>query len=152
MGASNVLSSPSLSGSNNIAIGNQTYQGLTTGNGNTSVGHTSGLNMTTGVANTSLGYQTLATNVTGTKNTAIGSRSLLSATGSNNTAIGSDTETGAFNNCIVIGQGAFATGSGQLVIGSAATPIVGLTNAPAAQTHYLPVTINGVAYRLLLTV
>ena len=73
------------------------------------------------------------------------------ATGANNTAIGSDTETGAFNNCIIIGQGATATGSGQLVIGSVTSPVGPVTNAVAAQSHYLPVTINGVVYKLLLS-
>jgi hypothetical protein len=152
MGSGSVLNSASLSGSYNIVIGNASYQNLTTGNNNTSVGHLAGQNMTTGANNTSLGYNTLANNITGLKNTAIGGRSMASATGSNNTAIGSDTGTGAFNDCIVIGQGATATGSGQLVIGSLATPVGPVVLSTETQTHYLPVTINGVAYKLLLTV
>ena len=83
------LSSGSLSGGNNTAIGDQALYSNTSGAQVTGVGALSLANNSTGIDNTGLGYASLVSNTTGNYNTALGRSALNSnTTASNNTAIG----------------------------------------------------------------
>jgi hypothetical protein len=89
VGAS-ALNNGSLSGGENVGLGYNSAQGLTTGVRNTILGSQSGQNLTTGSDNILIGYRTVynATS-TGSNNVAVGSQSLYSnTTASNNTAVG----------------------------------------------------------------
>jgi len=84
------LNNGSLSGGENVGLGYNSAQGLTTGVRNTILGSQSGQNLTTGSDNILIGYRTVynATS-TGSNNVAVGSQSLYSnTTGSSNTAVG----------------------------------------------------------------
>lgn len=167
-------------GENSVAVGllsGQTNQGqfcvaiggvageTSQGQGSTAVGFEAG-NASQGVnsvavgnaaGGTNLGNDTVAVgfhaclNGDGGTNVCVGTNSCANfVIGTNNTAVGDSTSIGTgFNNCIVIGAGATATGSGQLVVASAAHPIPTVGTAGAI-TQYLPVTLNGVNYKLAL--
>jgi hypothetical protein len=82
------LSSGSLSGANNTAIGSTSMDVNTTGAGNTALGsNTLGLN-TTGSDNVAVGVSSLGYNVSGNQNTAVGRSALALNTAFNNTAVG----------------------------------------------------------------
>jgi hypothetical protein len=84
------LNNGSLSGGENVGLGYNSAQGLTTGVRNTILGSQSGQNLTTGSDNILIGYRTVynATS-TGSNNVAVGSQSLYSnTTASENTAVG----------------------------------------------------------------
>ena len=123
----NALASASLSGDQNVGIGNTalfanttggagTAIGMyalalnTTGNYNTGLGHSALYNNTTASDNTAVGYQTGYSNTTGTFNTFVGSRGAgySNTTASQNTFIGDyagrATTTGGLNT--FLGQGA----------------------------------------------
>ena len=51
----------------------------------------------------------------------------------------------------MLGRGATATASNQFVVGSVAYNAGTVTNAPATQTHYWTVKINGTDYKILLS-
>jgi hypothetical protein len=133
------LNNGSLSGGENVGLGYNSAQGLTTGVRNTILGSQSGQNLTTGSDNILIGYRTVynATS-TGSNNVAVGSQSLYSnTTASNCTAVGyqaaySNTtgEITAFgrragyanttaNACVYVGDssGLAATGSSNTFIG-----------------------------------
>ena len=79
-----------MSGGENVGLGYNSAQGLTTGVRNTILGSQSGQNLTTGSDNILIGYRTVynATS-TGSNNVAVGSQSLYSnTTSSSNTAVG----------------------------------------------------------------
>jgi hypothetical protein len=113
------LNNGSLSGGENVGLGYNSAQGLTTGVRNTILGSQSGQNLTTGSDNILIGYRTVynATS-TGSNNVAVGSQSLYSnTTASNNTAVGyqagySNT-TGIESVYIGQGSGYSATTNGQ---------------------------------------
>jgi hypothetical protein len=66
------LSSGSLSGGYNTALGSEVLINNTTGNSNTSVGYASLYDNTTGASNTAVGRQALRFNTTASNNTAVG--------------------------------------------------------------------------------
>jgi len=88
------LSSGSLSGDYNVAIGNFSLAGNTTASGNVSVGRSTLGNNQTGSANTAIGsydgttLPALYYNTSGSYNTATGVGALGNTTSSNNTAVG----------------------------------------------------------------
>ena len=129
-------------GDGNTYVGKGTGAGGTTGYWNSMLGTGSGALVTQGYKMAAFGYEALAAATTGYGDTAIGFRALLASTGNENTALGqlagSTATTGSNNifigansgvsagsetaaNCVVIGYGATATGSNQVVLGNAST-------------------------------
>jgi trimeric autotransporter adhesin len=95
VGASNValgnatLSSGSLSGSFNTAIGSLVLQNNTTGCRNTAIGDVALGSNTTGCQNVAVGRRSLNSNTTATNNTAVGYETLYSnSTGESNVGVG----------------------------------------------------------------
>ena len=102
---------------------------------------------------TALGQGAGSSNTTGDANIFVGvGAGSDNTTGVNNTIIGVNTLTGNFSGSTIIGRQAIATGNNQFVVGSAAVPAGAVTNAPAAQTHYWTIKINGTDYKVLLAV
>lgn len=144
-----------------------------TGDSNVFIGHRSGVNNTSGNNNTTLGTSSLLNNTTGANNISIGfsSGALTSALISNVNSldciyIGSNIKSAtiADTNQIVIGTSAIGNGTNTTTIGNIASTdfylhgdmnlknTTAVTTASVSQTDYLPITINGVAYKLLLAV
>lgn len=147
------------SSSANTAIGALSLLSNTTGAGNTAVGFASAISNTFGTNNSVLGSNALAANFTGSRNVTIGVNSGSAIiTGNDNTIVGSNADLGGnFSDCIVLGSSATATNSNQLVIASAGAPITlsgtvtgGALPVPANAQIFLPVLINGVAYKIAL--
>jgi hypothetical protein len=85
----NSLGSGSLTGTDNIAMGQSALFSNTSGYGNSALGSTALYSNTTGVSNTAAGYAALQSNTTASNNTATGSAALYTnTTGANNTAVG----------------------------------------------------------------
>lgn len=150
-------------GNGNVAIGLLSLSSVTTGESNTSVGGQSQQNAT-GSNNTSLGYQSLfsasgtyniaigvgaAPSALGSRNTVIGNESCVSATGSDNIVIGHQADSKTFSNCLLIGQGAQATGNFQVVIGDSGSPLgtMGFLETITPDTTWT-VRINGANYKI----
>lgn len=72
----------------NVGIGVNALNDLTTANECVSVGYNAGSHITSGAKNTALGALALSTVTTATNNTAIGDLALTISTGANNTALG----------------------------------------------------------------
>ncbi len=119
---SEVLAS-NTSGARNTSVGYQSLDANTSGSDNVSVGRRSLTSNTTGINNAGLGTQALALNTTGGSNTAIGVDALLSNTTANmNTAVGyqagASHTTGSSNTFIGKDCGRDSTtGSGNTFIG-----------------------------------
>ena len=159
-------------GDNNTSFGYQTLINNTEGAFNTGLGGGALANSNTGNFNTAVGYIALSNNLTGTNNISIGygagnviANGLTSNTASQDSIfIGSATRalTSSDTNQIVIGNGARGKGSNTVQIGGTGTigthiqgdlylnPAATITTAAVTQTKYLPITINGVVYKLLL--
>ena len=168
--------SSNTTGSNNVCFGTPALWQNTVGSNNTSVGAWTMIFNTSGSDSVAVGTGSLSNNVNGSSNTAIGSASLFNnttginniaigafcgvnnVTGSNNTIIGFGADANDnFNNCIVLGSGAVADRSGQLVIGSSSSAIgttssVGTTGSasllPARPLGYLQMRLNGVLVKI----
>ena len=155
------------SGSYNTAVGRSALNSNTTGQFNTAVGYfalrlnvvgqnnvavgDNALSSSTGDVNTAVGTGALSATTTGQFNTAIGASSLnANTTGSGNTAVGYSTQTGNFNNSVILGWGATATASNQFVIGTAARNAGAVVTQVNASTKYWEVVINGVTQKVLL--
>jgi hypothetical protein len=169
---------------NNTAIGTQALQSNTDGTDNVAIGLSSMSSNDSGSSNVAVGAASLGINVDGTSNTAIGSgasalnlnagenvaigyNALYSnQTGYYNVVIGSQAAATNLNSCIVLGRGASANASYQLVIGSETNPVGTGTNSPTAFSttanqftggsalpalaKYLSVRINGTFYKIPL--
>ncbi len=136
---------PNYVGSNNVGIGRQSLQNITsTSSDNVSIGYSAGANVgatgntvyvgssagtnSVGAYNTAVGSsaykKTTNTNMTGTYNTAIGYGSgQIVGDGSYNTFLGANAafdsaQTGVINNSTAIGYNSKITGSNQIVIGT----------------------------------
>ena len=130
--------------SDNTAVGYEALKVVTTGGGNTAMGLMSMFENSEGEHNVAVGRTAMTHNTTGGKNVAIGSASMGSnVTGSGNTAIGYGANIGyeyidgegykgeefAIENSTVIGAGARAVASNQVVIGNTGiVSIGGFTN------------------------
>jgi hypothetical protein len=160
-------------GTENVAIGEQALYKQTTGISNTAIGAGAMNDNQSGNHNTVLGKNALYANTLGSYNIAIGSGAGFitpaSAPNINSNSciyIGSNIKsaTTADTNQVVIGYDAIGMGSNTTTIGNTSstnfylhgdmnlknTTVV--TTASVSQTDYLPITINGVAYKLLLAV
>lgn len=155
-------------GSANTAEGSESLKNNTTGSRNTAVGHQGLLTNTNGNKNTAIGYQALldtnladnntaigdsalGDNMTGNSNTGVGVNSLEDNTsGSSNTAIGMETKSGNFNQSVVIGRAAAATGDNQFVVGSPMYNAGVINNEEVTSTKTWNVVINGVMLKILL--
>jgi hypothetical protein len=84
----NALSSGSLSGSSNTALGGIALQDNTTGNDNTAIGYGALADNTTASDNTALGREALRLNVIGAGNVALGRSALYNNIAGFNTAVG----------------------------------------------------------------
>ena len=102
------MSSPSLTGTNNTAMGGLALSGNTTGSNNSAIGYEALFTNTSGAGNVAIGPSALLANTSGTLNVAIGGNALgantigfnnmavganamqFCTTGSNNVALGSD--------------------------------------------------------------
>ena len=112
------LISSSMSGSNNINIGNS-LTSITSASYNTVVGASSVTAVTTGTANTALGVESLNSITTSNYNSAIGYRSGYGSTGSYNTYLGSITSnTSGYSYSTCIGQNSSISASNQIVLGT----------------------------------
>lgn len=122
-----------------ISAGNSTH---VVGIGNTSVGHNAGSSLVNAVKNSLFGANAASVNlINGSDNCVFGNGAGLA---------------GDYSGCIVIGEGATATASGQLVLGSLAVPINTATVAartggaatalPANPVIWQQVVLNGVTY------
>ena len=160
------LSSPSLTGAENTAIGVNALRDTTSGSGNTAIGVNSLGQNTTGSVNTAIGSSALGLNTTGASNTAIGPQALLrNTTGNNNTATGAialysnttgnnNTASGrealfnntTGNNNVALGYNALATntaGSGNIAIGLASLQNNTESGNLAVGNYALYLNING---------
>ena len=82
---------------NNLGIGNDVFDQLTSGSLNVCLGHNAGNIITTGSSNTFLGSNTAATITTGSTNTFIGVNTDGIAAGTNQTSLGNDATCNAAN-------------------------------------------------------
>ena len=109
----------------NIGIGVNTLNGLTTGKRNIGMGLSSLISNTTGSDNIGIGNGTLQVNITGNYNVGIGQYSLQASTASRNTGIGYQSlysnVTGAGNVAIGYNAGYNETGSNKLHIANTDT-------------------------------
>jgi len=114
-------------GSNNVAVGQNSLLLNTTASNNTALGAYSLENNTTGTGNTAVGLQALQDNTTANNNTSIGFNSLLqNTTGTENTVMGSlagDAITTGSTNTFVgkHAGGTVTTGSGNTIVGRECT-------------------------------
>jgi len=160
-------------GNENVAVGEQSLYKQTSGNYNTAIGTSAMNDNQSGNHNAVLGKNALYNNTLGSYNIAIGSGAGMVTPGStpninSNSCIyiGSNVKsaTTADTNQIVIGYDAIGTGSNTTTIGNTSSidfylhgnmnlkNTTAVTTASVSQTNYLPITINGVAYKLLLAV
>ena len=120
-------------GSTNVAIGRNTMFSAKDGNNNIALGEYAFGNMTAGNHNIGIGASTVVDN------------------GNDNICIGYGTNAGSFNGSVCLGRGASASADNQLVLGTLIASSV-VASAPGASSHYIPIKIGGVLYRLHLTV
>lgn len=93
----------------------------------------------------------LSTNISGGGNTSVGFDSLNdNSTGNGNTSIGFNTKSGNFNNSLILGACATATGNNQAVFGSVAVNAGAVTSEAVVSDATWTVIINGVQYKVLL--
>lgn len=160
-----------LTGTHNTAIGQTALINNTTGSYNTGVGTGALQDNHTGRENVAVGMQSLGHMDSGLMNIALGIRAGYelgngnpNLTPSSSIFIGANTtaSTDADSNQIVIGTYAMGNGSNTTTLGNISTTdwyihgnmhlptTTGLTTAAVTQTKWLPITINGVSYKLLL--
>ena len=159
-------------GSNNVSIGRNSLLQNSTGSSNTAIGRESLDYNTTGSNNTALGSKALSSVLITSDNVGIGYQAGskdFDGIGDNYNPssciyIGSNSKSFGFSNTneIVIGNSAVGNGSNTATIGNTSTLNAYLhgnfnlknatapTTAAVTQTKWLPVTINGVSYKLLL--
>lgn len=102
----------SYQGKFNVGIGYRALESQTVGHRNTAVGHESSHNLTTGRFNTAIGVDALSTATDTDYNTAIGMDALENVNGDRNTAIGYRALAGANNPAISVGNNNTALGEG----------------------------------------
>ena len=166
------LSSASLSGAGNVAVGTDSLKINTSGAYNTSVGIGALQSNQTGGSNTAVGSYALQANQGGIYNTGVGQGALYQNTASENCAIGlnagfsitsggknvcigseADVDTGARAGCVVLGYRAKSPAvDGSLAIGGTggnAMNALTTTTAPTGATGtWLSIWLNGLEYRI----
>ena len=168
------LSSASLSGAGNVAVGTDSLKVNTSGAYNTSVGIGALQSNGIGASNTAVGSYALQANQSGIYNTGIGQGSLFSCTsgdsnavfglntgftvttGSRNTLLGTqaDVDSGARSNCVVIGSLAISPAvDGSLSIGGTGGNAMGnivTASGGISAIQDLIIYLNGTRYRIAL--
>jgi hypothetical protein len=160
-------------GSNNVGIGMQALFNQTTAQFNTAIGSQALSTTLSGNFNTGVGSVALGKNILGEGNTALGYTAGAFVTGGANNTNSTDciyigkfasSYSNSDTNQIVIGANAEGNGSNTTTIGNTSSidfylhgdmnlkNTTAVTTASVSQTDYLPITINGVAYKLLLAV
>ena len=131
----------SLTGTENVGIGNLALLSLTSGSNNVAIGYVAGVSLTSGIGNFALGSQALANNIDANANVAIGYLALNGLTGGSgaNIAVGQQAgyqlSTGANNVLFGTGAGAgITTGSNNIIIG----PLGGLSSTLASTVIIAP--------------
>ena len=158
----------------NTSIGYQTLINNTLGYNNTALGSGALTANTIGNLNSTLGYSALSNNIDGSSNIAIGHNAgkFINGTTNPNTTstsciyigVNAQSYTTSGTNEIVIGEDARGKGSntiqlgntsivrtylqGDLTVSNATAP----TSSSETQSHYFPIVINGVTYKLLLAI
>ena len=167
------LSSASLSGAGNVAVGTDSLKLNTSGAYNTSVGFGALKSNEIGASNTAVGSYVLYTNQSGIYNTGVGQGALFSNTASENCAIGlnagfvitsggknvcvgseADVDTGARASCVVLGCKAKSPAvDGSLAIGGTGGNAMGnlvTTSGGTSANQDLIIYLNGTRYRIAL--
>jgi hypothetical protein len=167
------LSSASLSGAGNVAVGTDSLKVNTSGAYNTAIGYASLQANQSGGSCVAVGSGALYANIVASTNTAIGTNALAGSNADGNTAVGagagstlisgqantlvgalSDVDSSNRNYCVVLGSGTISPAvNGSLAIGGAGgnamgnlVTISGGTNAAQDLIIYL----NGTRYRIAL--
>jgi len=115
-----------------VALGSSAGK-VNQGNNSIAIG-TNACSLGSGTNNVCIGDSACNTAIIGTHNTCVGDAATINA---------------GLSNSIVIGAGGVATSNNELVIASAAHPITTVGSAGAIG-QYLPITLNGVNYKLAL--
>lgn len=142
-------------GDSSVAIGYSAMRNVT-GNYNIAIGYSALINGGSSCSNNiAMGYNAINSATTAQHNIGMGELAgRYITTGSNNVAIGSGSGPqsggGAYVNTLCFGRNALATGSNQVVFGSAAYPYATVTAGSQTQSHYWTVKINGTDYKILL--
>lgn len=135
-----VISSTAPAGS--VAIGSTALQAATTGF-NSAVGFAAGLLLTIGTGNALFGANAGDTLTMGNNNTILGHNADVTANSRSGTVVIGTGASAAADDTLVIRMG--NTSTKEIVI----TPVVNAT-PPAGAVTYLPITIGGTSYRILL--
>jgi hypothetical protein len=141
-----------LAGGFNTAIGSGSLSANTSGLNNTAIGATSLFSNSAGEGNTAIGQSSLEELTSGSYNTAVGAQTggFLNTTGSYNSLFGYRATNAGFNECVVLGFDAAATGDNQFVVGSATANAGSVEAEVNTSTQVWNVKINGVDYKILL--
>ena len=135
--------------SNNVAIGGSSGRATTSGTDNVSIGTLSYRDMTTGSSNVAIGFGNMTTGaVSASSNTSIGFQAGIAggaytapASVSGNLILGASALT--LTSLSNTSAGTFNGTGGQLVLGSATSPLITNTKASAGGTGALPATVLG---------
>lgn len=113
-------------GNYNSSFGYQAHLRLTTGQYNCAFGWAALFDQTTGDSNTGIGQQAGRNVTTGSANTFVGANTGIGIlAGSDNTIVGASAQaSGDYTNCTVLGNGASATGSNQVVLGDSSIAVI----------------------------
>ena len=137
-------------GNYNNFLGREAGYSNTTSNYNNFLGRRSGYSNTTGISNNFLGYLSGYSNTTGSFNDFLGYRAgYFNTTGSYNVVVGDNAQTGNFSNCLILGRGATATQSNQIVIGSSSTAIASITSESVTSDRTITMLVDGVKLKIL---
>lgn len=138
-------------GYGNTAIGAGAIYSLADGNNNTAVGNGALAELTNGEVNVAIGSAAGGQGIATYGNTAIGTLAMYpNVTGHRNTVVGLHATSTNFNESVVLGAFAQATGDNQFVIGSPSAPVGQVVTEANTSTKVWNVIINGVAYKILL--
>jgi trimeric autotransporter adhesin len=145
------LAPPVGTGYGNTAIGAGAIYSLANGHDNTAVGNGALAELTNGELNVGIGSAAGGQGVATYGNTAVGTGAMYpNVTGHRNTVVGLEASSTNFNESVVLGAFAQATGDNQFVIGSPSAPVGEVVTESNTSTKVWNVVINGVAYKILL--
>ena len=128
---------------------------------NTALGYRAGDTLTNGTNNVVIGDDADVTGVAVVEATIVGSNAnafnrsavlgAYATGGENSTVFRTRGSAAAGQGSVVLGRSATSTAANQFVVGSAAINAGTVTLAPAPQTHYWTIKINGTDYKVLLS-
>jgi hypothetical protein len=138
-------------GYGNTAIGAGAIYSLANGQNNTAVGNGALAELTNGEVNVGIGAGAGGQGIATYGNTAVGTQAMYpNVTGHRNTVVGLQASSTNFNESVVLGAFAQASGDNQFVIGSPSAPVGQVVTEANTSTKVWNVIINGVAYKILL--